>query len=145
MLQPAVDMSGEDLGNWPFIRTAGFRLGCLQDDPPSITDPANCRPTRNSAKLPQPNGAKRKKSDHQAVAHQPSAGKVGEMSACFTPPDQLEPKRQQPVGRDDAMIFGPRPRLVAEIGLDLPQPDKVASRVRGSDDSPNSCRHSLLV
>ena len=73
----------------------------------------------------------------QAVAHQPSAGKVGEMFACFAAPDQLEPKRQQPLGGDDAMIFGPRPRLVAEIGLDLPQPDKVASWCKDSGDSPN--------
>ena len=32
------------------------------------------------------------------------------------------------------MIFGPRPRLVAEIGLDLPQPDKVASGCKDCSD-----------
>ena len=93
----------------------------------------NWRPTRNSERLLSLIGHSAE-SDQQAVAHQPSAGKVGKVFACFTPPDPLEPKRQQPLGGDDAMIFGPRPRLVAEIGLDLPQPDKVASGCKDCSD-----------
>ena len=38
--QPSVNMLCQNLGYWPFIRTAGLRLICFQYDPPSITDPA---------------------------------------------------------------------------------------------------------
>ena len=69
--------------------------------------------------IAQPNRAKREKCNHEAVAHQPGACKLCEMIACFAAPDQLEPKRQQSVRRNDAVIFGPRPHLIAEIALSV--------------------------
>ena len=53
------------------------------------------------------------------------------MVACFTAPNQLEPKRQQPTRQDDAMVFWPWPGVVAEIALDVPQPVKGRSLARG--------------
>src|SRR5665648_544407 len=87
--------------------------------------------------IAQPNRAKREKCNHEAVAHQPGACKLCEMGACFAAPDQLEPKRQQPPRQNDAVIFGPRPHLIAEIALNLPQPYKVAPWCEDRGDSPN--------
>jgi hypothetical protein len=88
-------------------------------------------------KIAQPDRAKRKKSDHKPVTHQPDAAKIGEVLARFAAPDQIEPKRQQPLGRHDAMIFQPRPRRVAEVCLNLPEPDKVASWRKDLGDRPD--------
>jgi hypothetical protein len=54
-------------------------------------------PDTQLCEIAKPDWTKREKSNHQAVAHQAGAGKVGEMIACLAAPDQLEPKRQQSV------------------------------------------------
>src|SRR5262245_7833805 len=59
------------------------------------------------------------------------------MFACFTTPDQLKPKRHQPIRRDDAMIFWPRARLITEIGLNLRQPGKITLRREDHRDPPD--------
>jgi len=86
-------MWGENLGYWPFVGSPRFRLAGFQYDPPSLTDPADLPTDAQLGVIAQPNRAKRKQSDHQAVTYEPSARKVCEMTACFTAPDQLKAKR----------------------------------------------------
>ena len=81
--------------------------------------------------------AKRKKSDHQTVTHQPSAGKVCEMLARFTAPDEFEAKCPQPIGRDDAMIFRSGFCLITEITLNLSKPAKIVPWRKDSRDRLN--------
>ena len=59
------------------------------------------------------------------------------MVVCFTAPDQVKSKPPEPVGRDDAMIFWSRPRLIAKIGFNLAQPSKIAFRREDCGDTPD--------
>jgi len=86
-------MCGEHLGYWPFVGSPRFSLGCFQYDPPSLTDPADLPTDAQLGEIAQPNRAKRKQSDHQAITYEPSASKIREMVVCFTAPDQLKAKR----------------------------------------------------